>query len=200
VSCRRVALFLLAIGLLAMIKPAFGQSISATQTLTNTPVEKHQAYVLGTNGTLYMSLPAGWTNSFNRVSGVGGQHDAIIFAPADTNQFNFMVVVFAVSDRHVGDAELKNSLLQSGEQELAASVETSVAIHDFKGGDARGAYYRLTDRRLQKTKPAPGDFRYLTRGYAVLGPMVLTFELVSNDADRDEPAAVEALRGARFGP
>jgi hypothetical protein len=162
-------------------------------------VEYHHAYVLGTNGTLYMSLPGGWTNSFERANGVGGLHDAIIFAPADTNQFKFMVVVFAVSDQHVGDAELKDSLVKSGEGELPESVEKSVALHDFKGADVEGAYYRVTDRRLQGKNPAPGDFRYLTRGYAVTGPLVLTFELVSNDADRDEPAAIEALRGARFG-
>lgn len=196
---RGVTVFLLAIGLLSAVKPAFSQSASTNQAQTNAPGEKHDAYVLGTNGTLYMTVPEGWTNSFKHASGVGGLHDAIIFTPADTNEFNLLLVVFTVSDRHVGDAELKDSLAKSGERELAASVETSVALHDFKGGDAEGAYYRLTDRRLQGTKPAPGDFRYLTRGYAVMGPLLLTFELVSNDADRDEPVAIEALRGARFG-
>ncbi len=195
---RRVTILLLIIGLLAAIRPAFAQLVPAVQTRTNAPVENHQAFVLGTNGTLYMTLPPGWTNSYKQASGVGGLHDAIIFMPADTNQFNFMVVVFTVSDGHVGDVELKDSLQKNGERNLTQSLETTVAIHEFKGNDAEGAYYRLTDRRLQAAKPAPGDFRCLTRGYAVMGPLVLTFELVSNDADRDEPTAIEALRGARF--
>lgn len=197
-NCRRVPILLLIMGLLAAVRPAFAQSASKIQTQTNAPGGNHQAFVLDTNGTLYITLPAGWTNTFKQASGLGGLHDAIIFTPADTNQFNFMVVVFTVDDQHVGDAELKDSLVKNGEKNLAQSVETSVAIHEFKGDGAEGAYYRLTDRRLQAAKPAPGDFRYLTRGYAVMGPLVATFELVSNDADRDEPVVIEALKGARF--
>ena len=196
-SCRCVTVLALAIALLVLVKPTSGQSASAIQAQTN--ALKHQAFVLGTNGTLYMTLPAGWTNSHALVRGAEGLRDAIIFTPADTNEFNFMIVASAVSEQHVSDADLKDSLVKSGERELAGSMETSVTLHEFKGPDSEGAYYRLSDRRLQGAIPAPGDFKYMTRGYAVLGPLVLTFELVSNEADRDEPVAIAALRGARFG-
>lgn len=160
--------------------------------------DNHKAYVLGTNGTLYLTLPAGWKDSLKRAQGADGVHDAIIFTPADTNEFNFMLVVFTVAKNHAGAAELKNSLLQSGLRESTNYAETSLTLRELAGGQTLGAYYRVTDRRLTAAKAAPGDFKYMTRGYAVLGPLVLTFELVSNDADRDEPAALEALRQARF--
>ncbi len=171
--------------------PVRAQTNSAT-------TETHKAYVLGTNGTFYLAFPPGWHDTVTRVSGLGGQHDAFIFAPEDTNRFNFMIVVFGVAEKHAGADELKNSLLQNGERELTNFVETSLTVHDFKGDRVTGAYYRVTDRRLAAAKPAPGDFKYLTRGYAVIEPMVLTFDLVSNDADRDEPAAIKLLKEARF--
>jgi hypothetical protein len=181
------------------ISPA--PSVTAAQQQTNsTNAENHKAYVLGTNGTLYVTLPSGWKDSAKRVRGIGGLHDAIIFTPGDTNQFNLMIVIFSVAEKHAGAGELKNSLLQSGERELTNCVETSLTIRDLEGGGAAGAYFRVTDRRLTAVKPAAGDFKFMTRGFAVLEPLVLTFELDSNDADRDEPAALKVLREARFTP
>jgi hypothetical protein len=109
-------------------------------------------------------------------------------------------VVFAVTEKHAGADEMKNSLLQSGEGILTNCVETSLTLHDFEGGQASGACFRVTDRRLTAVKPAAGDFKYMTRGFAVLEPLVLTFDLDSNDADRDEPAVLKVIREARFNP
>jgi hypothetical protein len=173
---------------------------SAAGSQTNAPGEVHRAYVLGTNGTLYLALPAGWKDSIKAVQGVGGLHDAIIFTPADTNEFNFMIVAFSTTGQHAGADMMESSLLQSGQRELTNSVETSVTIRDLKGGAATGAYFRVTDRHLAATKPAAGDFKYLTRGFVVIEPLVLTFDLFSNDANRDEPVALQVLRDARFGP
>jgi hypothetical protein len=196
-----IMVVLLTVGLAGWLSPARAQEkASPSPATTNAPAENHQAYVLGTNGTLYLTLPAGWKDSVKRARDDQGLHDAFIFTPADTNEFNFMVVVFTVSERHAGADLLKNSLLQSGERDLTNFVETSLTLRDLEGGQAAGAYFRVADRRLAVTKAAAGDFKYMTRGYAVLGPLVLTFELVSNDADRDEPAAIEVLRGARFAP
>jgi hypothetical protein len=179
------------------ISPA--SSITAAHTQTNSAnSENHQAYVLGTNGTLYLTLPPGWKGSATRVRGTDGLHDAFIFTPADTNEFNLMIVVFAVTQNHAGADEMKNSLLQSGERELTNCLETSLTLHDLEGGQASGAYFRVTDRRLTTVKPAAGDFKYMSRGFAVLEPLVLTFDLDSNDADRDEPGVLKVLRDARF--
>jgi hypothetical protein len=160
--------------------------------------ENNQAFVLGTNGTLLLTLPARWKGTLKEARGTDGLHDAIVFTSSDTNEFNFLIVVFSTTDKHAGDAEMKDSLLQSGERELTNYAETSITLHDLQGSQAAGTYFRVTDRRLTATKPAAGDFKYMTRGYAVLGPLVVTFELVSNDADRDEPAAIEVLRQAHF--
>ena len=166
---------------------------------TNSPnAMDHKAYVLGTNGTLYLALPSGWKDTVRQVRGMGGLHDAFFLTPADTNEFNLMIVVFAVTEKHAGAGEMKNSLLQSGERELTNCVETSITIRDFEGGEASGAYFRVTDRRLTAVKPAAGDFKYMTRGFVVLEPLVLTFDLYSNDADQDEPAALKVLKEARF--
>jgi hypothetical protein len=160
--------------------------------------ENHKAYVLGTNGTLYLALPPGWKDSPRRVQGTDGLHNAFIFTPADTNEFNLMIVVFAVSEKHASADEMKNSLLQSGERGLTNCVETSLTLRDLAAGEASGAYFRVTDRHVTAAKPAPGEFKYMTRGFVVLEPLVLTFDLYSNDADQDEPAALKVLREARF--
>jgi hypothetical protein len=198
---------LVAAGLAGWLSPVRAQEKTsralttvAGTSQTNASAESHHAYVLGTNGTLYLTLPAGWKDNVKRARDAQGLHDAVILTPADTNKFNFMIVVFTISEKHAGSDLLKNSLLQSGERDLTNFAETSLTLRDLEGGQAAGAYFRVTDRRLMATKAAAGDFKYMTRGYAVLGPLVLTFDLLSNDAGRDEPAAIEVLRGARFAP
>jgi hypothetical protein len=186
--------------LLAVVLAGWLQPVQGQQQTNSANIENHKAYVLGTNGTLYLTLPPGWKDSVTRVQGTDGPHDAFIFAPPDTNEFNFMIVVFSITEKHAGSAELKNSLLQNGERQLTNFVETSLTLRELAGGAAAGAYYRVTDRRLIATKPTAGDFKFLTRGYVVIEPVVLTFDLVSNVADRDEPAAIKVLKEARFAP
>jgi hypothetical protein len=186
--------------LLAVILTGWPGRVQAQEKAKSRNAESHEAYVLGTNGTLYLTLPAGWKGNATRVRGTDGLHDAFIFTPADTNEFNLMIVVFAVTRNHAGAAEMKNSLLQNGESILTNCVETSLTLHDLEGGETSGAYFRVTDRRLTTVKPAAGDFKYMTRGFAVLEPLVLTFDLDSNDADRDEPAVMRMLKEARFTP
>jgi hypothetical protein len=186
--------------LLAVVLAGWLGRVQAQDKAKSRNAENHEAYVLGTNGTLYLTLPDGWKGTATRVRGTDGQHDAFIFTPADTNEFNLMIVVFAVTRNHAGAGEMKNSLLQNGESILTNCVETSLTLHDLEGGEASGAYFRVTDRRLTTVKPTAGDFKYMTRGFAVLEPLVLTFDLDSNDADRDEPTVMRMLKEARFTP
>jgi hypothetical protein len=176
-----------------------GPAVAAGKPASGAPAENQKGYLLGTNGTLFLTFPMDWQDGVKHVREKDKVFDAVFFTPADTNRFNFMVEIVGLGGDLTNVADQRAALNYSGDRELTNCVEKSLKIHDFKGEQAVGAYFRVTDRRLAAAPPNAGDFKYLTHGFAVLGPLVLSFELVSNDPARDEPAAIEVLRRARLG-
>jgi hypothetical protein len=162
------------------------------------PVPKtERAYGLGTNGALFLTYPAEWTNSIKRVVEKGYSFDAPFFAPTNSNDFNFMVVlVFVGESKSPTLATLKSSLATRGRDDLTNAVESAISVKELEG--MTGCYFNLTDKRWANIPPPAGEFRYLTRGYVALGPLVLNLNLVSNDRNRDFPAALEVIKTARY--
>lgn len=160
--------------------------------------EDQKGYRLGTNGMFYLTLPAGWRDKVMHVRENDKTFDAVFLTPADTNQFNLMIEVVGVGGNLTNTEDLRLVLANGGKTELTNSVETSINLKNFSGGQTAGAYFRITDRRWAKAKPPAGEFKFLTRGYATVGPLVVTFALVSNDAKKDEPAALDLLRHATY--
>jgi len=83
----------------------------------------------------------------------------------------------------------------------ARSVERDVRLQDLEMPDGFGTYCTLTDRRLaDQPMPPPGEFRYLTFGFAKVGEFVLTIRVYSNSRDdEDFKAALALVRSVRFG-
>jgi hypothetical protein len=156
-----------------------------------------RGFGLGTNGDLILKYPASWSNSVKRVISKNMTFDAPFFIPTNSNDFNFMIELVLVGDKHnTNVAVFKSALITAGRTELTNAVETSIDVHEVEGYPA--CLFRLTDKRWVGKSPPPGEFKYLTRGYAAVGPLVLTFSLVSNDYLRDEPAAIDVIKHARY--
>jgi hypothetical protein len=62
-----------------------------------------------------------------------------------------------------------------------------------------GSYLTLTDKNVPVVNPKPGEFKYLTLGYAKLSPTILAFRVVSNrPGPEDTDAGVELIKSARL--
>jgi hypothetical protein len=179
------------LGLLAL---AGGFGLSAQPLAT-------KSYPIGAPGSLTFSYPATWKEELIRVreyqTNRSSTYDAIKFTPTNSEACNFLIELVPVNQTNAARVDLKQLLLAQGRGELTNSVETALEIHDLKGGEASGCYFRVTDRRWNNTAPPPGEFKYLTQGYARLGPMVLSFRLVADDA-ASEAEALEVIRTARI--
>jgi hypothetical protein len=156
-----------------------------------------KGYVMGTNGVLYLTYPSSWSHSVKRVVNRGRTVDAPFFAPANSNDFNLMIELPKVGEDHTPNLlMLKSTLATAGRAELTNAVEKEIKVIEMES--VTGCYFRLTDKRWVDKTPPAGEFKYLVRGYSAVGPFVLSFGLVSNDCERDEPPALEVIKSARF--
>ena len=93
---------------------------------------------------------------------------------------------------------LKALLLAQGTVQLANVVEKTIQLRDFKGAQATGSYFRLTDKKWALVSPPESEAKYLTQGCASVGPLVLSFRLLSNHPAIQESAALEVIKTARY--
>jgi hypothetical protein len=201
----RLIVALLAVALTAWVSPLWAQSnpppalpVTGASAQTNAVLPANQkSYRLGTNGTLVLKPPPGWVDRAGQIKEPNGSFHAIYFTPPDRNECRLVVEMAGYGD-HPDVEGMKALLLSTGKRDLTNSLEPSLTLQDFQGGTSVGAYYRVTDRRLADVTGTATDFRFLTRGFAILGPLVLSFELVSNNADQDEPPVIDVLRQARL--
>ncbi len=150
-------------------------------------------------GVLRLTFPKTWIDSPKRIMEGTEPVNAIDFMSFNGSDFQVHVEVRNPGESIAKSFDIRASLMQAGSVELPDCVEQSLDIHDFKGPEASGAYYTVTDKRLVNAQPKAGEFKYLTQGYAKLAGTLLKFRVVSNQAPGEEiKDAVEMIRNARF--
>ena len=154
---------------------------------------------MGKFGVLRLDFPKEWNDTIRTVTEGGRPFDAVQFTPEEGNDFAIMVEVVYVGETNTDKLDTKAALFHAGQDELARSVETSLDIQDFRGGQASGSYFVVTDKNVSMlAQPGPDDYRYLMQGYVKLDGVVLTVRLVSNHIANQQPAVLEMIKTARF--
>jgi hypothetical protein len=160
-------------------------------------------YSLPDVGALRLAVPGAWQDSFNKTIQFGTRVDELRFQPRDGNSNAFGVVlnVFHMSRASAGEFDTKSTLLEAVKKELPDPSEKSPEVQTLKGAEVTGSYVSLTDAGVSATDPKPGEYKYLTQGYAKLGTLVLGFRIVSNRANGDEKSlALNMIKSARLLP
>ncbi len=124
--------------------------------------------------------------------------DSVIFASPTNDNFQLMVEILNVGQAAAARLVIKDALLQAGQSELTNSLEKSLDLQEFQGPQVTACYFTVTDKRYKADHPAPGDFHYLTQGYAKLGTLILSFRLVSNELSPEKGQMLEMIKTARF--
>ncbi|MDB6110171.1 MAG: hypothetical protein JWR69_1921 [Pedosphaera sp.] len=178
----------------AVEKPA------STSTNSAQAIIDAKDYTLPEVGTLHLSVPKTWRDSFKKTIEVGTRVEELKFQPREGNDFAILVAAIHMVDAgKVRDFDTRSAALEGVKAELAGAVETALVPHDFKGAEVTGSYVDLTDKNISATNPKPGEYKYLTQGYAKLSPIILTFRLLSNRPDGPEKAAlVQMIESARL--
>lgn len=178
--------------------------VAAAPPKANEASVTNQTYPMGKLGTLNLTFPRDW-NERSMLLNEGTTNlvmtfDAIQFTRTNQSAFEFVVELIPVAQINPLNPgiPLKSVLFERGQGELTNSVETKLDIKEFKTSAGRAWYFRVTDKRWANQPPPPGECKYLTQGYAECGPLVLSFHLVSNQPEADEPPAFQIIKDARI--
>lgn len=149
-------------------------------------------------GNLFLTFPKEWKDSIGRLRERDKWFDSVTFVPRKPGEFELRVGVINVGDAKAEQADIKSILHDAGQAELAESVEKSLDIREFEGSQAKGYYFVVTDKNRTIAAPKPGEYLYLTQGYAKIGRLILTFRLVSSHLSPEQEQLLEMVKTARF--
>jgi hypothetical protein len=183
-------------------KAPAAEKVAPAATNGSLPITEAKDYALPEVGTLHLSVPKAWRDSFKKTIEVGTRVEELKLEPREGKDFVILVdAIHMVDVQKVRDFDTHSAAIQAVQAELAGSVETNLVPHDFKGADVTGSYVDLTDKAISATDPKPGEYKYLTQGYAKLSPVILSFRLLSNRPTGPEKAAlVQMVQTARLTP
>lgn len=146
----------------------------------------------GPVGWLELDIPRGWSTSTERAPDFTTHR---IEAGGDSG------LILQISPIYPDDPRVwvEDTLAKIIASLSKTSIENRLPIRKLAGPGCRASYVSASDRTVDR--PREGEFKYVDQGAANLGPLALTFTLLTNDPTGPERAqALEIVRFARFLP
>jgi hypothetical protein len=148
-----------------------------------------KAFPLPDKSSLVLTIPAGWKDELKE--NPGSAPASIVLSPR--NGTPFQVVVTSVARQGPGASvetaiKMRQSVQQAADKVKPSAVEPYLSVEELPGAPAPGYYFSATDR-----EPKPGEYKYLTQGMLLVGDLVLSFSVLTNDGQekvRDEALAL----------
>ena len=148
-------------------------------------------YALGSESELLVRVPRAWQE---RV----GQRDAktpvtISYRPGSGAAFEVLLTPMLGRGIKASFEELRPGVASMAEAASRQAVEPMLVLNELLGPEARGYYFKATDRKAK-----PGEFKYLAQGLLAVGEARLAFTILTNDGQQaviDD--AFNLLRSAR---
>ncbi len=160
-----------------------------------------KTYELVGVGHLRLELPEGWHDKLTRSVLLGVPTDDFLLTPADTNAYAVTVSILQLTEEQVKKVDCRQELTRGSKIELAGAEEKTLPLMDIEGTTFAGAYFTLTDKSVTPGTAKPGEYRWLTQGFAKSGSLVMTFRLTSNvggEAERNQ--LLNLVKTARIEP
>jgi hypothetical protein len=149
-------------------------------------------YRLTDDSAIEFSVEMTWRDDVNRPS--RDLSPTITFSPQSGVPFQVLVTpIGPFRDGKIASSEsIKGAVRKTAEAQKQQAVEQVIAISEFEYPAGKGYYFSMTDRA-----PGPGEFKYLTQGIAQVGPISVTFTILTNDGQTDViSAALTMLKSA----
>ena len=142
-----------------------------------------KAFPLPDSSKLELTIPADWKDEL--------KERTISLTPREGAPFQ--VVVTPVGRQRPGTSPDTSIAMRQSVQDAADKVKPSAAepiltAEALTGAPWPGFYFSATDR-----EPKPGEFKYLTQGMLLVGDVIVSFGIVTNDGQekvRDQALAM----------
>jgi hypothetical protein len=75
---------------------------------------------------------------------------------------------------------MRHGVQQAADKVKPTALEHYLPVEELTGAPGRGYYFSATDR-----EPKPDEFKYLTQGMLLVGDVVVSFAILTNDAQEE---------------
>lgn len=138
---------------------------------------------LGPAGGLALQIPAGWVMERGGVS--DSRLVTLRFGPEVGDEFTVLVTPIEAelgADPDFGSPASVYRIVAAAAQDVVAdAVETELEIRPFGGGRV-GYFFWATDRDLVgESRIPPGEYLHLTQGAVMVGDLLCTFTILTNE-------------------
>ena len=148
-----------------------------------------KAFALPDNSKLELGIPGGWKDELK--PNAGKAPATILLTPREGAPFQ--VVVTPVGRQRPGTSAdtaigMRQSVQDAADKVKPNAVEPILTAEALTGAPGPGFYFSATDR-----EPKPGEFKYLTQGMLLVGDVVVSFGILTNDGQekvKDEALAM----------
>ena len=162
----------------------------ATATTALAADMEKKAFALPDNSKLELAVPPGWKDE---VKAKQGQAPAAAIALTPREGAPFQVVVTPIGRQRAGSSAdtaigMRDQVQQSADKIKPSAAEQYLPVEPLTGAPGPGFYFSATDR-----EPKPGEFKYLTQGMLLVGDVVVSFSILTNDKQekvRDQALAM----------
>ncbi len=161
-------------------------------TVAPAAVAGERLYVLPEGqGALQLPVPSGWVEEPREAAWEGPT--TITFYGRGSEDFRVLVMPLHGAETDVA-ALVKGAA--RGIADLAAEREIEVRP---LGSGAIGYWFRYTDGTIAGPTPPVGEYVHTVQGAALVGPLTVTFTILTNDRNSAAAtAALQMMRGARY--
>jgi len=150
-------------------------------------------YALGADRELVVRVPRAWQESVGL-----GRRDAntpvtISYRPKSGARFEVLLTPVLARGTKASFEELRPGVASMAEAAGRQAAEQIVVLNELLGPEARGYYFKATDRN-----PKAGEYKYVAQGLLAVGEVRVAFTILTNDGQQaviDE--AFNLLRSAR---
>jgi hypothetical protein len=154
--------------------------------------KNERRYPLGDYGFFWIEIPSSWKDELRQPS--KQLPPTIVLGPAGGNAFQILMTPIGGTKKEgLKDDTIRGIVQRSLDQVKPQAVERTLDLVEFEGTSGKGYYFFATDKA-----PKPGEHKYLTQGVIVVGELMVTFTiLTNNNLDGTSKEALSVLRNAR---
>ena len=152
-----------------------------------------KAFALPDNSRLELVIPAGWKDELK--PNPGKAPATISLTPREGAPFQ--VALTPVGRQRPGTSAdtaigMRQSVQDAADKVKPSAVEPVLTAEALTGAPGPGYYFSATDR-----EPKPGEFKYLTQGMLLVGDVIVSFGILTNDGqEKVKDQALAMLKSA----